>query len=481
MRRLLFILITIFSLVAVKAQETVFVLVDVSLSVKTDELRDAKQALTEVLTGQQLSKAIFIAGTEKDLNFKLKPNDRLAISTFGSFKTTNNIFPYLTTIKNVNNDVEQVLNTITWIPKDMETYYTLAKAKIAAFAKERGIKTYRLIIISDNINDDYGKNGRPDYGNDDEKEYWQKLCTEYGTVLNPVGEAPYIKLKFDPKKEFCLSFSPKVDIDKYTPPLFQPTNNGITITTPVKSKMGNEFELNNETVTVAWVCKNCPAGITYQCYVEGYDGTDFSELKDALTNNSTQFKLQNGKYRIIVAASGVSADTTHIKVEIIRNTAISLTSPKKVTIKQPPVKIKKENVTVSWICSDAPDEIRYTVNITGQDRQKFKDKRANLPQNSTTFNNVPNGKYKITVSATDAASDSTFIEVSTGDGGSAFLILLLLIAIGVGGYFLWKKVIKPNMDQKVKPKENNQTNNNSNNYSSNDYNNNSSLSNFSDF
>ena len=284
------------------------------------------------------------------------------------------------------------------------------------------------------------------------------------------------------KKNFVCLFSPKVDIDKYTPPLFQPTNNGITITTPVKSKIGNEYELNNETVTVAWVCKNCPSGITYQCYVEGYDGTDFSELKDVLSNTSTQFKLQNGKYRIIVSASGVSADTTHIKVEIIRNTAISITSPKKVKTKQQAAKIEKENITVSWTCSDVPDNIRYNVNIMGLDRQKFKDKRANLTQNSTTFNNVPNGKYKITVSATGASSDSTFIEVSTGSGGVAFLIILLFIAAGIGGYFLWKKVIKPNMEQKTKPKENNQTNyNNNNNYSPNDYNSNSSSNNFSDF
>ena len=479
MRRLLFVLITVFSLITIKAQETVFVLVDVSLSIKPDELSDAKQALTEVLTGQQLSKAIFVAGTEKDLNFKLKPNDRLAISTFGSFRTTQNIFPYLTTIKNVNNDVEQILNTVTWMPRDKQTYYTLGKAKIAAFAKERRINSYRLVIISDNINDDYGKDGRPDYERDD---YCQKLCTEYGTVSNPVSEAAYIKLKFDSKKEFCLSFSPKVDVDKYTPPPFQPTNNGITITTPIKSKIGNEYELNNGTVTVAWVCKNCPNGTIYQCYVEGYDGTNFSELKDTLSNTSTQFKLQNGKYRIIVSASGISADTTYIKVEIIRNTAISMTSPKKVKTKQQAVKIEKENVTVSWTCSDAPDDIRYSVTITGQDGQKFKDKRANLTQNSTIFNNVPDGKYKITVSATGASSDFTFIEINTGGGGAAFLIILLLIAAGIGGYFLWKKVIKPNAEQKIKPKENNQTDyNNNNNYSPNDYNNNSSSNNFSDF
>src|ERR1039457_4660326 len=99
MKRLLAILgIFLFSLTAY-SQNNVFVLVDVSKSISPGQLIDAKQALTEVLTGSTLTKAFVTQGKQQDLiNFKLTQGDKLAIGRFGSLQTTLAIAPSLTPI-----------------------------------------------------------------------------------------------------------------------------------------------------------------------------------------------------------------------------------------------------------------------------------------------------------------------------------------------------------------------------------------------
>ncbi|MDR2774070.1 MAG: hypothetical protein LBC19_04890, partial [Tannerella sp.] len=321
MKRLFF-LLCLLRFVPVEAQNNVFVLVDVSRSVRQHELNNAKQALTEVLTGAQLSRAFISEGTQQDLaNFKLNSNDKLSVVKFGSLNTTLAISPNPVTIQNINADVNQAVNAIAWTPSDGQTYITLAKAKIAEYAKNHGISTYKLYIISDNINDDYGPNGRPNYPDDN---YTQKLVEGYNTSTNPVGEAGYTKLKFNAQDDFTLSFSPKVDVTGYAlPPKPKPpgtippvdTVAVIKISSPV-GKKNREAEIKNDNVSVSWTCANCPEGIRYTVNVSEYDGGKFRETRKNLTANSTSLKLSGGKYRIMVSASNYSAssDTTYISV-----------------------------------------------------------------------------------------------------------------------------------------------------------------------
>src|SRR5690606_3305637 len=115
MKKLFTILNLILCAFSVYAQNNVFVLVDVSKSVKQDELTNAKQALNEILTGSHLSTAFISQGSQQDLaNFKLGPGDKLAIVRFGGLHTTLAINPNPSTIQNINADVSQVLNSITW-------------------------------------------------------------------------------------------------------------------------------------------------------------------------------------------------------------------------------------------------------------------------------------------------------------------------------------------------------------------------------
>jgi hypothetical protein len=307
--------------VPVEAQNHVFVLVDVSRSVKQQELNDAKQALTEILTGVQPSKAFIYEGKQQDLsNFKVNPNDKLSIVKFGSLSTTLAIRPDPVTVRNISADVNRAVNSISWVPVDGQTYITLAKAKIAEYAKNHGVSTYKLCIISDNINDDYGPNGSPNYPDDN---YTQKLAEGYHTSTNPVKEEGYTKLKFREKDSFTLSFSPKVDITGYVlppnpkQPVVTPVDTAaiIKITSPT-GKKNKEAEIKNENVTISWTCANCPEGIRYTVNISQYDGGKFRDTRKNLTTNTTSLKLSGGKYRITVLASNYSAssDTTYVSI-----------------------------------------------------------------------------------------------------------------------------------------------------------------------
>jgi len=321
MKRLHTILSLIICTMSVYAQNNVFVLVDVSLSVKPSELSDAKQALNEILTGSPLTKAFISQGSPQDLaNFKMTQGDILAIAKFGSLETTLAINPSPTAIQNINTDVSQVLNSASWTPTDGQTYITLAKAKIAEFAKNNNITKYKLYVISDNIHDDYGRGGTPNYPD----EYTRNLVEGYNTSTNPVSESGYTKLKFNRTQDFTLSFSPNVDVSNYTlpggtQPAIVDTNTAtavITISSPPEAKRGKEHEVKSETANINWTCNNCPQGIKYTVLVSQYEGGKFRETKKDLVATTATFKVPDGKFRITVSASNspASSDYTCINV-----------------------------------------------------------------------------------------------------------------------------------------------------------------------
>lgn len=321
MKRLYTILSLIICTMSVYAQNNVFVLIDVSKSVTQTDLNNAKQALTEVLTGSQLTKAFVAQGSQADLaNFKLVQGDKLAVSKFGSLQTTLAINPTQTQMQNVGADVSQVLNSTAWTPTDNQTYITLAKAKIAEYAKNHNITKYKLYVISDNVNDDYGQGGKPNYPDD----YTRNLAEGYNTSTNPVSEGGYTKLKFAANSLFTLSFSPSVDVSKYTlpggtPPAIVDTNTenvAITITSPPEAKKGKEHEIKSENVTINWTCNNCPQGIKYTVLVSQYDGGKFRETKKDLVANTATFKLPDGKFRITVSSSNYTASSDYTCISV---------------------------------------------------------------------------------------------------------------------------------------------------------------------
>jgi hypothetical protein len=322
MKRLCTIFFLFLTTVSANAQNNIFVLVDVSLSVKLDELNNAKQALNEVLTGSQLTRAFVSQGSQQDLvNFKIAQGDKLAISKFGSLQTTLAINPNSTTIQNVNADVSQVLNSASWIPSDGQTYLTLAKAKIAEYAKNNNIVKYKLYVISDNIQDDYGKGGKPNYPND----YTRNLAEGYNTSSNPVSESGYTKLKFTANSFFALSFSPNVDVSKYSlpggnnanplqPPISVIGIPSITFTSFADGKNDKPKPTNSNSFAISWTC-NCPAGTTFNVALTEIDGGKFRDFsKKNIQGNSVKFTdIPSGKFKIVVTALNVKAAFTYIE------------------------------------------------------------------------------------------------------------------------------------------------------------------------
>lgn len=304
------------------SQKDVFVLVDVSKSISQQELNDARQALYEVLTGAPLTKAFVKYGKQQDLpGFKLMPGDKFAVSKFGSLNTTLAINPQPVALQNVATDVNQQLNSIDWKPADQQTYITLAKAKIAEYAKNHQIGKYKLYVVSDNIQDDYGKSGKPTYPDD----YTRNLAEDYNSSGNPVTEAGFTKLKFSANSNFAISLVPEVDVTKYklpsSPPPIPPDTTDkvatITITSPPKTKKENEYELNSENLSVNWTCNNCPQGVKYKAMVTQYDGGNFRQTQNSLTSNAAIFKLPDGKFKITISASNypaASSDVTFVSV-----------------------------------------------------------------------------------------------------------------------------------------------------------------------
>ncbi len=457
MKKFLLIFILIFSAFNTKAQKNIFVLVDVSKSVKSYQLDDAKAALREIFTTGKVTNGMVVGGNPSDLQFfKLQSNDRIAINAFGDLPTSANIIPIIKIVNNPDNDIDKILNSMVWIPRDQLTYLTLARAKIAEFAKKHQINNYLLIEITDNANDDYGHNGKADYqGN----TYLEDLITQYNTTSNKVSDNGWTKVAFGNDKKFLVSLTSGVNISKYTPPAFRPTNDGITITHPSQTKKGAEFEINDATFTLAWDCIKCNPNMEFSVSIDGYDGITYSECIDTLKTKSAFLKLtKNGMYQIVVKAKNCNLipDTAFIKLNIIRDTKIKITSP--VGTNKKPNEIEGENVNVSWRCPDCDENTIFTVNIVGIEGTKDKVKPIKTKEFSVNVNKLSGGKYRITVSGTNgASSDTTFIEISSGGGAGIFFIILLLITVGIGIYFLIKKM----KNKKAIPESSNNDNNKS--------------------
>ena len=411
MKKLFLIFILIFCVVCINAQKNIFVLVDVSKSVTSFQLDNARTALREIFITGNATNGVVVGGNSSDLQFyKLQANDRVAVNAFGDLQTSANIIPIFKALNNPANEINIILNSIVWLPRDNLTYLTLARAKIAEFAKNHHINNYLLIEITDNVNDDYGPNGTANYQG---KTYLEDLITQYNTTTNKVTDNGWTKIAFGSDKKFLLSLTSEVNISKYKPPTFQATNNGITITYPSQTKKGAEYEINDASFTLAWACIKCNPNMEYSVTIEGYDGNTYTEQIDTIKKDSAPLKLmQNGMYLIVVQAKNCNLvpDTAFVKLNIVKDTKIKITSP--VGTKMKPNEVKGESVNVSWRCPDCDEKTTYTVTTVGIDGTKIKVEPIKTNDNSVIIKNLTNGKYRIAVSGTNGvSSDTTYIKI----------------------------------------------------------------------
>jgi hypothetical protein len=322
-RILIFLFVAGFFLRAYPQNSSVFVLVDVSKSVSRSDLEKAKTALTDVLLGRSLSNAHVNFGSASELlACQLQQGDRLSILKFGSKATLMNNDFSLTPVRNMPGDVIQQVNSrFPTALTDDRTYLVLAKAKVAEYAKSNNISNYRLYLITDNISDDYGPNGKPDY-----TDYERSLAEGYNTSTNPVKEAPSIKVKLNAARnqDYVLEFIPEVDVTAYnlpnqTPPAVTDNEEFSTIrlTSYANGKRNNEVQAKSSPLSINWSCSNFPEGGKFTVIIVQYGGGKYRDVRKDLSTYSASFRVPDGKYRVTVSAQNFQAepDTTYVDLK----------------------------------------------------------------------------------------------------------------------------------------------------------------------
>jgi hypothetical protein len=319
MKRILAIISLFLCALSVHSQNYVFVLVDVSKSVKHSDLVAAKQALTDVLLGNQLSNSNVFGATIQDLQqFKIAQGDKLSVLKFGNQQTSLNIAPQPLTIQTIPADIFQVLNSFPTTPTDNNTYWKLAKAKVADYAVKNGIRGYKLYIISDENEDDFGPGGKPNYINQATLE----MAEGYNTKANPAIEEPSVQVKISTTTQgFKLNFCPQIDVSKYAsggvviPPASDtatvaPT---ITLTSFADGKKDKPKPTSSNAFTISWNC-NCPTGTKFNVQLSEIGGTGYKDKKPNVQANSVKFSdVPSGKFRIVVTAINAKAATTFVE------------------------------------------------------------------------------------------------------------------------------------------------------------------------
>jgi hypothetical protein len=311
MRKLLLITIYNCTFLSLMAQMNVCVLVDISKSIKSQEILNAKQFVKDILMGSAVNTTIFLVdGTLPDM--KMKTGDKLMIMPFGDRSCVMDYSPLINTISNPNdvaNYIEQyfpVKLTSDW------TYITLAKARLAEIASKNQMSEYSLIFVSDNTSDDYG--GHSNYA-----PYEQLLVDSYNTNKNPVSERPGVRGKLIANPKYSI-FVQKVDVSKYTPP---PGGIPVTDTLPKTLKIEltslkggtvkNPCKLKENKFSISWFCKNAPPNAAYKISIKTTG--EKSQIIQVNGNSYSFSNIKDGQSRITVSADNFIASSANTVVE----------------------------------------------------------------------------------------------------------------------------------------------------------------------
>ena len=452
MRRFIFFIILVFCVFCINAQKDVYVLVDLSGTMCPNQLKEAKDALLQIFKGIAPSTLTLNTGDASDLKkLALQVNDRVSINGFGEREYTWRMSPRLEVVdsNNLDNIVNSSVFSIT--PNHRWTFLTLAKAKIADYARRNSNqRSYILCMITDDGLDDYPSNVYPRFTPEQ-----ALLVDKYPSVNEGVNEGNRTTFFMDESlkqkrnaQNLRFDIFPDIKVGNFIPTnQIINTTDGINILIPTRAAKDKPFFIYEDNVKIEWECTSSLSNLIYTVKMIGFDGTNFSYSSDTITEKSHHVKaLANGRYEIAVSANNTSiiSDVTYIEVNVYRDTKIKISSP--VGSRRNPNKIEGKNVNVSWRCPDCDANTTYTISITGTEGNRERVKPLKMRSYSASFNNLPNGKYRITVSGDQGAnSDTTYIEVSGGGGGGVLLVLLMLTAIGIGAYFLMKKM-KPKPD-----------------------------------
>ncbi len=319
MKRLLYLLLLFFVAFQANAQENVFILVDVSKSVKQNELLNAKQLVKDILTGNPINSSVFITDGNVQPTL-LRAGSKIMIMPLGERTTVMNYIPNIVDVNNQAEIISFIEQNFPITPRDNWTYISLAKARMAEIAKKKNINNYKLIFVSDNISDDFG--GRPNYS-----AYEQQLVDGYNTQSNPVREEPGIRIKLISNNAFSV-FIQKIDVSGYTPPNIGGSQSIDSISAPLKIELttfkggtsSKPIVHKENKITIGWFCKNAPKNAQYKIRVIpiGISG-EKTQTFTATGNSYNVSNLSNGKWKITVSLDSTNFNASSATTTIVIN------------------------------------------------------------------------------------------------------------------------------------------------------------------
>lgn len=323
MKLLLYILLLFFVAFKVNAQENVFILVDVSKSVKQNELLNAKQLVKDILTGNPINSNTFITDGNIQPSL-LKTGSKVMIMPLGERSTVMNYIPNIVDVNSQADIISFIEQNFPITPKDNWTYISLAKARMAEIAKKKGFNNFELVFVSDNISDDFG--GKPNYSS-----YEQQLVDGYNTQRNPVREEPGIRIKLISNNSFSV-FIQKIDVSGYTPPNIGGGQSIDSISAPMKIELtslkggtsSKPIVHKENKITIGWFCKNAPKNAQYKIRVSPINISGEKTQTFSATGNSYNISnLSNGKWKITVSTASPNFDASSATTTIEVNTGSS--------------------------------------------------------------------------------------------------------------------------------------------------------------
>ncbi len=338
MKRLLYLLLLFFVAFQANAQENVFILVDVSKSVYQSELTNAKKLVSDVLTGQYSSSSVFSTnGTTPSFNFS--SGGYFAILHFGDKGTVTNSNPTVHKVNNSNEVLSIINNEFRTNPTDNRTYLTLAKAKCADIALKNNIKEYSLILISDNISDDFG-GSITNYSSDE-----QSSVNRYNTLANIFPISQFVlnnrnaftvllqRIKLDKITsdsdgdgvddiiDNCPNTPKGVKVNQFGCPDTIPEQLKIELTTFKGGTSSKPIVHKENKITIGWFCKNAPKNAQYKIRVSpiGISGEKMKTFT-ATGNSYNVSNLSNGKWKITVSSDSANFNASSATTTIEINT-----------------------------------------------------------------------------------------------------------------------------------------------------------------
>lgn len=307
-------------------QDNVVVLVDVSRSIRQTHFEDAKDIISDILVGNGINNPLFAVEMDARSHIRIGTGTpligiglKLLIIPFGEAHRMNGVFSP-TVVNRIPEDVLSAMNikyptSVT----DQQTYLKLAEAKAAQIAKSQGMNTYVLLLVSDNINDDYGgPNSRPFY-----TELQRHLLDNFATLSNPYVAPEHGKISYSNNPDYNITISHVNITDwSYSLPTIAPGSDAdsteycqLRFVTFGDGRKGNEKEVNENKFTIRWVAESCPQGTKFKLTVRSTDGHKENNLTREISSTSYSLTLPDGAYQISVSSPICVPDTTYIKVK----------------------------------------------------------------------------------------------------------------------------------------------------------------------